>query len=245
MHNGNLVELEVESDGKEKRETISGDYVFSTMPVKDLILSMKGDVPEEARAVARGLIYRDFITVGLLLERMSVQEGKNGFARSLLKDNWIYIQEPDVKVGRLQIFNNWSPYLVKDPKNAWIGLEYFCNEGDDVWAMPDEAFVSFAVDEVAKIGLVEKAAVLDATVIRTKKTYPAYFGSFDRFHIIRDFVDRIENLFLIGRNGMHRYNNQDHSMLTAMTAVDNICNGVKSKNNVWSVNTEQEYHESK
>ena len=135
--------------------------------------------------------------------------------------------------------------MVQNPQNVWIGLEYFCNEGDDLWTMADKSLASFAMDELAKIGMVEKQAVLDWTVIRMPKTYPAYFGSFDRFHVVRNFSDRIENLFLIGRNGMHKYNNQDHSMLTAMTAIDNILNGVKSKDNIWAVNAEQEYHESK
>ena len=246
VENQKVVELEVQCPGKRGCEKIKGEYFFSTMPVQDLILSMKCKMPQEVRDVAKGLVYRDFITVGMLLTGMAVHSGnKKGFAEARLLDNWIYIQEPDVKVGRLQIFNNWSPYMVQNPENIWIGLEYFCNEGDDLWTMSDKSLVSFAIDELIKIGMIEKQAVIDSTVIRTSKTYPAYFGTFDRFSVISDFTDRIENLFLIGRNGMHKYNNQDHSMLTAMTAVDNILNGVKSKQNIWAVNTEQEYHESK
>ena len=241
-----VIGLEVQSNGASGPENIAGEYFFSTMPVQDLILNMKGEVPLEVRDVAQGLVYRDFITVGMLLTKMAVRSDKtNGIADARLLDNWIYIQEPDVKVGRLQIFNNWSPYMVQNPENVWIGLEYFCNEGDDLWTMSDEALVSLASDELVKIGMIERQAVIDATVIRTTKTYPAYFGTFDRFSVISDFTDGIENLFLIGRNGMHKYNNQDHSMLTAMTAVDNILNGVKSKANIWAVNTEQDYHESK
>jgi protoporphyrinogen oxidase len=162
-----------------------------------------------------------------------------------LLDNWIYIQEPDVMVGRMQIFNNWSPYLVANPDNTWIGLEYFCYETDDLWKMSDADTIKFATAEMAKIGIVEESDVLDACVIRVPKTYPAYFGSYDRFNEIRDYISQFDNLFLVGRNGMHKYNNQDHSMLTAMTAVDNIIAGRIDKSNIWALNTEMEYHEEK
>jgi protoporphyrinogen oxidase len=220
------------------------DYVFSTMPIKELIQGMDADVPDQVRRVSDGLMYRDFITVGLLLNRLQVHDRSAG-GRQLLKDNWIYLQEPGVRAGRMQIFNNWSPYMVCDPDKVWIGLEYFCYEGDDLWRKSDKEMIEFATEEMAKIGMLAKADVLDATVIRMEKTYPAYFGTYDQFHVIREFVDRYENLFLIGRNGMHRYNNQDHSMLTAMTAVDNIIAGVRDKANLWAVNTEMEYHETK
>lgn len=220
------------------------DYVFSTMPIKELIQGMDADVPDEVRRVSDGLMYRDFITVGLLLNRLQVQDRSAG-GRQLLRDNWIYLQEPGVRAGRMQIFNNWSPYMVCDPDKVWIGLEYFCYEGDDLWRKSDQEMIEFATAEMVKIGMLAKADVLDATVIRMEKTYPAYFGTYDQFHVIREFVDRYENLFLIGRNGMHRYNNQDHSMLTAMTAVDNIIAGVRDKANLWAVNTEMEYHETK
>ena len=148
-------------------------------------------------------------------------------------------------VGRLQIFNNWSPFMVADPSKVWVGLEYFCYESDDLWKMSDQELIDLGGREMEKIGIIERSAVLDATVIRMPKTYPAYFGTYDRFDEIRRFVDRFSNLFLLGRNGMHRYNNQDHSMLTAMVAVDNIVAGVRDKSNVWAVNTEQDYHEAK
>ena len=186
-------------------------------------------------------MYRDFITVGLLASKLAVHE-KDG---SQLKDNWIYIQEPDVVVGRLQIFNNWSPWLVSDPDKVWIGLEYFCNDTDDLWKLSDEGMAGFAISEIAKIGILDAADVEDAHVVRVPKTYPAYFGSYDRFDVIRNYLDGFENLFLVGRNGMHKYNNQDHSMLTAMTAVENIVNGVVTKENIWAINTEAEYHEEK
>lgn len=220
------------------------DYVFSTMPVMALIEALDTEIPDNVREVAAGLIHRDFITVGLLLKRLKVQEKFQDRYRPI-SDNWIYIQEPDVKIGRLQVFNNWSPYMVADPATTWIGLEYFCNDTDDLWTMADTDLIELAKAELSRIGIVDTDDVLDGTVIRMPKTYPAYFGTYERFGEIRDFLDRFSNLFLIGRNGMHRYNNQDHSMLTAMTAVDNIVAGRTKKDNIWAVNTEQEYHEGK
>jgi protoporphyrinogen oxidase len=192
-------------------------------------------------AVSDGLVYRDFITVGLLVKKLARTEADG----SLLKDTWIYIQEPEVKVGRLQIFNNWSPAMVADPNTVWIGLEYFCNTTDALWQMSDAEIIDFAAREVETIGILQRSDVLDGCVVRVPKTYPAYFGSYDRFDVLREFTDRFENLFLVGRNGMHKYNNQDHSMLTAMTAVDNILQGVVTKDNLWAINTETEYHEEK
>jgi protoporphyrinogen oxidase len=221
------------------RRRFAADYVFSTMPVRELIDAMDTPIPAEVREVSDGLQYRDFITVGLLVDKLRVREADGG----TLKDNWIYIQEPDVLVGRLQIFNNWSPYMVADPNKTWIGLEYFCYQTDALWKMADEDLKKFAIAEVEKIGILHAADVSDSHVVRVPKTYPAYFGTYDRFHVIREFLDRYHNLFLVGRNGMHKYNNQDHSMLTAMTAVDNILAGVQDKENVWSINTEMEYHE--
>jgi protoporphyrinogen oxidase len=224
-----------------ERVTYFGDYFFSTMPVRDLVRDLSTPVPAEVTEVAEGLMYRDFITVGLLASRLAVTE-KDG---APLKDNWIYIQEPDVMVGRLQIFNNWSPWLVASPGKVWIGLEYFCNDTDPLWKLSDEEMAKFAVAEVAKIGILKAEDVEDSHVVRVPKTYPAYFGSYDRFDVIRNYLDGFENLFLVGRNGMHKYNNQDHSMLTAMTAVENIVNGITAKDNIWAINTEMEYHEEK
>jgi protoporphyrinogen oxidase len=225
---------------------IKGDYFFSTMPVIDLIKAMGDKAPTKVKKVSDGLQYRDFITVGLLLNKLKIKnETKIPTLFSLVPDNWIYIQERDVKVGRLQIFNNWSPYLVADIEKVWIGLEYFCNEGDDLWNMNDTDFIKFAIDELHSIDVIDKNEVIDSTILRVPKTYPAYFGTYSQFNVIRDFTDKIENLFLIGRNGMHKYNNQDHSMLTAITAVNNIISGEKSKSNIWDINTEEEYHEKK
>jgi len=229
----------VRADGE--RQTYAGDYFFSTMPMRELLRAMKTPVPENVLEVSDGLQYRDFITVGLLVDRLKVTEPDGG----LLKDTWIYIQEPDVLLGRLQIFNNWSPYLVSDPSKVWIGLEYFCYETDDLWKMADDEVKQFAIAEVAKIGILNAADVSDAHVVRVPKTYPAYFGTYDRFDELKMFTDRIENLFLVGRNGMHKYNNQDHSMLTAMHVVDGLAAGSVDKQALWEINTEQEYHEEK
>jgi protoporphyrinogen oxidase len=220
------------------------DHVISTMAVKDLIHAIGKDVPKTISEIAEGLMYRDFITVGLLLEKLNIQNNtKLKMPDNLIPDNWIYMQERNMKVGRLQIFNNWSPFMVKDPEKVWIGMEYFCNDTDDFWNNKDEDIIRFAIDELAESGIILKEDVLDHTVIRMPKTYPAYFGSYERFDEIRKWTDQIENLWLIGRNGMHRYNNQDHSMLTAMVACENILSGNPDKENIWAVNTEEEYHE--
>jgi protoporphyrinogen oxidase len=193
--------------------------------------------PKEIVEVAEGLVYRDFITVGLLIKQF-----KGG---AELKDNWIYIQERDVKIGRLQIFNNWSPDLVEKKENIWLGLEYFCQENDELWNLNEKDFFNFAVSEMIKLDLIEAQDVLDGTVLKVPKTYPAYFGSYNKFDTIVDYLNGVENLFPIGRNGMHRYNNQDHSMLTGMMAAENIVNGVTDKSEMWKINTEMEYHEEK
>ncbi len=225
-----------------ERRTIEADYFFSTMPVKELIHCLQAKVPANVMEVADGLIYRDFMNVSLLLKKLKIKEETPQGAK-LLSDNWLYIQEPDVSVGRIQIFNNWSPYLVADPRNVWIGMEYFCYETDRIWKQSDAEMIQLARNEVAKMGIIDQDDVLDACVIRVSKAYPAYFGAYERFGEIRSYIDQFENLFLVGRNGMHKYNNQDHSMLTAMTAVDNILEGRTDKENLWALNTEMEYHE--
>jgi protoporphyrinogen oxidase len=230
-----IVSVEIQNLEDGAKYTNTCDYVFSTMPVKEFIGALGNCVPEPVRAVADGLLYRDFIMVGVLVKKL----------REPIPDNWMYIQEPDVKLCRLQIFNNWSPYMVKDPSTVWLGLEYFCNEGDDLWMKPDGAMAQFAADELESIDIIEKKDVLDSVVIRMPKTYPAYFGTYDRFHVITEYIDRYKNLFLVGRNGMHKYNNQDHSMLAAMLAVENIVKGIDTKKNLWKLNVEQEYHEEK
>jgi protoporphyrinogen oxidase len=228
-------------DGQERR--FGGDYFFSTMPIKELVAGLKTPVPSNVADVSANLQYRDFITVGLLLRKLHVKSAKG--VEQKLDDNWIYIQEPEVKAGRLQIFNNWSPYMVLDPDTVWIGVEYFCYENDDLWRLPDEEMSGFAAKELEQIGIINQADVIDSTVVRVPKTYPAYFGAYERFEEVRSYLDQFTNLFLVGRNGMHKYNNQDHSMLTAMTAVDNIVEGRLDKSNIWAVNTEMDYHEDK
>jgi protoporphyrinogen oxidase len=239
-----IVAAEAFNEETGERETIPAEYFFSTMPIKELLHCLDAPVPKNVMEVGDGLVYRDFITVGVLLKKLKIKENTPQ-GQKLLSDNWIYIQEPDVQVGRMQIFNNWSPYLVANPENVWIGLEYFCYETDDIWKMPDEKMIEFAKAEMAKIGIIDPADVLDACVIRVPKTYPAYFGAYERFEEIKTYISQFDNLFLVGRNGMHKYNNQDHSMLTAMTAVDNIIAGRVDKSNIWALNTEMEYHESK
>jgi protoporphyrinogen oxidase len=228
------------------RASIHGDYFFSTMPVKELIRAMGDSVPTEVTAVSDGLMYRDFITVGVLLHKLKIKnEAAIATINDIVPDNWIYIQEREVKVGSLQIFNNWSPYMVADINNVWIGMEYFCNVGDSLWEMDDKDFMQFAINELATIDIITKEDVIDSTIIRMPKTYPAYFGTYKNFDVVRNYTDNISNLFLIGRNGMHKYNNQDHSMLTAITAVNNIISGSSGKSNIWEINTEEKYHEEK
>ncbi|MFT5702002.1 MAG: protoporphyrinogen oxidase [Desulforhopalus sp.] len=246
--NSNSAQTLTVRDHKNGKETSHDcDYLFSTMPIKDLVARMTPtQTPDRVKDIAKGLIYRDFITVGLLLKKLKIKnDTKNKTINNIVPDNWIYIQESDVKIGRLQIFNNWSPYMVADRENVWIGLEYFCQEGDELWSKPDPKFIEFAIDELEKIDIISKEDVLDATILRVPKTYPAYFGTYDQFDELCAYTNSLENLFMIGRNGMHRYNNADHSMLTAMVAVENIQQGITTKKNIWEVNTEQEYHESK
>jgi protoporphyrinogen oxidase len=230
-------------DRNGKSCTFAGDWFFSTMPIKDLVRGLRTDVPSDVRQISDNLQYRDFITVGLLADKLKVQD--EGRRKKLISDNWIYIQEPEVLAGRLQIFNNWSPHMVADPDKVWIGVEYFCYENDDLWRKPDDEMARFAIAELAQIDILEAQDVSDWTVVRVPKTYPAYFGAYERFDTVRQYLDAFPNLFLVGRNGMHKYNNQDHSMLTAMIAVDNIIFGRTDKTNLWAVNTEMEYHEEK
>lgn len=239
-----IVSVVVRNPRTQATRTIEGDVFFSTMAIQDLIRGMDPDPPQEIQTIAEGLVYRDFVVVGMLLSNLKLSSG-NPQTKRLIDDNWIYIQEPDVQMGRLQIFNNWSPAMVANPDQVWLGLEYFCDQGDALWTLSDEAMIDLARKELAKLGIADSDAMLDATVIREPKTYPAYFGTYSRFSDIRIYLDRFPNLFPIGRNGMHRYNNQDHSMLTAMLAVDNLLSNRFDKSNLWNVNTEQEYHETK
>ena len=220
------------------------DYLISSMAIRDLFASLNPPPPEPARSLASDLRYRDFMTLGLLVRKLRPRSDSNA-RLNLLPDTWIYIQEPGVKLGRLQIFNNWCPALVRDPDTIWLGLEYFCQENDPLWRMSDEDFTRFASEELASIDLVDPSDILDSHLVRVPKAYPAYFGSYDRFSEIQNYADTLTNLFLVGRNGMHRYNNQDHSMLTAKLAAEMIMDGKLDKKAIWSVNVEEEYHETR
>jgi protoporphyrinogen oxidase len=228
-----IVSAEVldETGGEVRR--VPCDYFISTMPVKELVPMLRPDDMQIAQ-IAADLPYRSLMTAGLLLRSMRGCPAP--------PDNWIYIQEPDVRIGRLQIFNNWSPALVADPETVWLGLEYFCDQGDDLWTMEDAQFLDFAIGELEKIGLIERKDVIDGTIARVPSAYPAYFGAYNQFGDLRAFLDQFSNLYPIGRNGMHRYNNQDHSMLTANAAIDSITRKVP-KQDIWNINTEESYHE--
>lgn len=227
-------------------QTYNCDYLLSSMPVKDLIHAMEETAPADIIKIATELPYRDFITVGLLVNKLKIKnKTKIKTINNIIPDCWIYIQETDIKMGRLQIFNNWSPYLVKDFENTvWLGLEYFCSEGDSMWEMPRNEFIDFAAKELEKIGIIDTDDVIDSIQIKVKKAYPAYFGSYSKFEAVRGYLDSYNNLYCIGRNGQHKYNNMDHSMLTAIEAVNSIKTG-SDKSKIWQVNTEMEYNESK
>jgi protoporphyrinogen oxidase len=230
---GKIVSVDVFDEPAGAIRRLPCDYFVSTMPVRDLIAMLN---PEDSRIaeIAANLPYRSFMTAGLLLRTMR--------GRPTPPDHWVYIQEPDVRIGRLQIFNNWSPALVADPSTVWLGLEYFCDQGDDLWAMEDEEFLHFAGGELEKIGLIDRKDVIGGTLVRVPSAYPAYFGSYRHFGELREYLDRFPNLYPIGRNGMHRYNNQDHSMLAANAAVNAIADRAL-KETIWNVNAEESYHE--
>ncbi len=248
--NGKIISITVKDTDRKsplygKEDTIACDYVISSMAVKDLIKAMPNP-PEEVREISSQLPYRDFITVGLLLNKLEItNKTKINTINNNVPDCWIYIQERDVKIGRVQIFNNWSPYMVDNMNDhIWIGLEYFCNEGDSMWNTPTDEFIDFAVGELEKIGIIKHENVIDSYISRVKKAYPAYFGTYAEFDKVREYLDSFPELFCVGRNGQHRYNNMDHSMLTAVNAAKNIIEGKTDKENVWNINTEKEYHET-
>ena len=226
----------------------SGDIFISSMPLKDLSLAFGENMPSDIGNIAKGLPYRDFVTVGLLLNKLNLKnETKIKTLGNIVPDCWIYVQDTGVKLGRIQVFNNWSPYLVKDPENTvWIGLEYFCNEGDSFWNMSEEECVKKAVEELKIMGVIDdNTKVMDSHREKVKKAYPAYFDTYKDIDKLISFLDTFDNLYCVGRNGQHRYNNMDHSMVTAFETVKNIISGEKNKANIWNVNTEKEYHEEK
>lgn len=223
---------------------VACDFFISTMPICELV-AMLEPADQGVLRVAQRLPYRDFMTAGLLLSKMNLGGGQSGrrTPSGMPPDNWIYIQEPDVRIGRLQVFNNWSPALVADPDTIWLGLEYFCRQGDDLWSMSDGQFIDFAAGELEQTGMIDRANVLDGTVVRVPKAYPAYFGEYREFGKVRAYLEQFLNLYPVGRNGMHRYNNQDHSMLAANAAVNSINTCGHRKSEIWNINAEDEYHE--
>lgn len=245
--NNIITKIQCISNGRE--EIIEGDLFISSMPLKDLINDIEGEkVPDNIVQIATNLPYRDFITVGLLVDKLKIiNNTKIKTLGNIIPDCWIYVQEPDVKIGRIQVFNNWSPYLVENPENnVWLGLEYFCNENDYLWNMSDEDFKNMALDELMKIGIIDKhSKVKDSHIERVKKAYPAYFDSYSKINEVIKYLNSIDNLYCIGRNGQHRYNNMDHAMLTALEAVKDIEENIKNKSNIWNVNVEKEYLEEK
>ena len=246
IENNQVKSVECEVNGK--TEIIDADIFVSSMPVKDLVAGLKGqEVPNEVATIAEGLPFVDFQTVGVLVKKIKL-ENKTQIKTlgNIVPDCWIYVQEPEVKMLRLQIFNNWSPYMVKDAENTvWIGLEYTCQEGDQYWNMSDKEFSEFAINELASMNIIDKDDVLDSHRERVKKAYPAYFDTYEHIDKVIEYLNTFSNLYCVGRNGQHRYNNMDHSMATAFEAVKNIKTGETSKANIWNVNTEKEYHETK
>ena len=245
VENSQVRKVVCEENGQ--RVELDADIVISSMPLKELVEGMNG-VPDDVKSIAQGLPYRDFVTVGVLVDRLNLQNKTSiKTLNNIIPDNWIYVQDTGIKLGRIQVFNNWSPYLVKDPEHTvWIGLEYFCTENDNYWNMSKEEWLSFATEELVCMHVLDDAkAVKDYHVEFVKKAYPAYFDTYAQIDKLVAWLNKIDNLYCVGRNGQHRYNNMDHSMATSFEAVSNILSGRKDKSNIWSVNTEKEYHESK
>ena len=218
-------------DGPAGPERVTGDHFLSSMPVTQLVLRLSPPAPDAVREAARRLSYRDFLTVCLIVDRPDP-----------FPDNWIYVHSPEVQVGRIQNFRSWSPDMVPDPSKASLGLEYFCSEGDALWTMPDAELIRLGKEELERIGLARVSEISDGCVFRVPKAYPVYDADYrEHLEAVRTFVDGLENLQTIGRNGLHRYNNQDHAMLTGLLAVRNVESG--ERHDLWNVNTEQEYHE--
>lgn len=218
-----------DADGNDTR--YAADLFFSTAPVTELVFKMNPPAPDEVIEAAKKLRYRDFLTVVLIYDQPQ-----------LFDDNWIYIHSPEVRVGRIQNYKNWSPEMVPDPATTSLGLEYFCNQGDDLWEMADDDLIALATREMQQIKLVGSAKVIDGTVVRQLKAYPVYDSIYaDALKVVQAWIDSLENLQTVGRNGLHKYNNQDHSMLTAIYAVQNAVDG--AQHNLWEVNTDRSYHE--
>ncbi len=246
LENGKLTGVRCNYKGEEK--TANADIIISSMPVKDLIEDIDDpQMPQLVHESAADLPYRDFVTVGFLCKKLNLKnKTKHQTLGNIVPDCWIYVQDTNVKLGRIQIFNNWSPYMVENPEEyVWIGLEYFCRENDAFWSMDDELAIDFAKKELIKMGIIDEGDIVDAHRERVKKAYPAYFDGYAHMDAIIDYLNGFQNLYCVGRNGQHRYNNMDHSMVTAFETVDNILSGREDKQNIWNVNTEKSYHEEK
>ena len=244
--NKKITKVVATENGVEKE--YDADIVISSMPVNELVAGIKNDsIPEIVKESAADLPFRDFVTVGLLLKKLKLEnKTKIKTLGNIVPDCWIYVQDTGVKLGRIQVFNNWSPYMVENPEeNVWIGLEYFCREGDDFWNMSDEECIELAISELVKMDVIDRDDVIDSHRERIQKAYPAYFDGYKNIDDIIEYLDTIDNLYCVGRNGQHRYNNMDHSMATSFETVKNIENNVSDKSNIWNVNTEKEYHEEK
>lgn len=228
-----------------QEQVFVGDYYFSSMAIKDFA-NCVSEIPNDIKELAVNLPYRDFMTVAILVPELKIKnKTKIKTLNHLIPDTWVYVQDPSLKMCRFQLFNNWSPYMVNDfPKSVWMGLEYVCDEKDDLWKKSDAEFIQFAINELDSIGVIDKKDVLDAVRIKIKKAYPAYFGVYDQFDTVKNYLNTFDNLYCVGRNGQHRYNNMDHSMLTAICAVRSILGQCK-KEDIWNVNTEESYHEEK
>jgi protoporphyrinogen oxidase len=232
----NLSVKKVVALSRGRQVVFSPDVVFSSMPLKDLMTMLTPFPPAEVRAVSDNLIYRDFIMTGIIAKTMC--QGKVGPVYPgvrLLPDTWIYLQEPDVISGRLQIYNNWSPYMAASRDCAWIGLEFFCNEGDGLWSKSGQAIVQTAADELNAMNLVAASDIIDGVCIKTPKAYPAYWGAYAKLDTLKKYLCSFSNLLCIGRNGLHRYNNMDHSMLSAILSVKAMCGGQSSRESIWDI----------
>lgn len=225
------------------------DIFISSMPLSNLVTSLEGNkkVPKDILRIAAGLPFRDFVTVGFLVNKLKIKNETNiKTLHNIVPECWIYVQDSSVKLLRIQIFNNWSPYMVKNPtKNVWIGAEYTCSTEDELWTNTNKKTMNFVADELEKIGIINKKDIIDYHVEKIKKAYPSYFDTYNEIDKVIEYINKFSNLYCVGRNGQHRYNNMDHSILTSFEAINNIINNKTNKDNIWKVNTEKEYHEKK
>ena len=242
---GKIVSVTVQNTKTGEMQELEGDMFISSMPIQELLMQMN-DVPENVSDIAKNLIYRDFILVNFVSKKINLKNNTDfPTVNNIAPDSWIYLQDRNVTAGRLDIMNNFSPYIVKNFKDEVVfNLEYFCNENDEFWTKPDDKILEFAVSELQNLKITEKQDILQSRVIRIKKAYPSYFGSYDKFDTVKQYLSGIENLLCVGRNGQHKYNNMDHSILSGIVASDIILNN-SDKNVLWEVNTEDKYQEIK